>query len=184
MSEQIKLIAQRIRELRELESLNINELAKELEVTFEEYTRYEDGETDIPVGFLLKIANRFNVELATLLTGASAKLRTYCVVRKDKGLCVNRRKEYGYQNLAFNFIDKIAQPFIVTVQPSSGDDVVAQYSHPGQEFNFVLEGSMKVKINNSEIILNEGDSLYFDSANKHGMIALNNNLCKFMAIVM
>src|ERR1035437_5081756 len=141
MSEQIKSIAQRIKELRELENISADVLAKELGIGAEEYSNYENGECDIPVSFLLKVANRLNVELSTLLTGGTPKLRTYCVVRNGKGFSVNRRKEYAYQNLAFNFQNKIAEPFIVTVQPTGNENIVGQYSHSGQEFNYVMEGS-------------------------------------------
>jgi quercetin dioxygenase-like cupin family protein len=35
-----------------------------------------------------------------------------------------------------------------------------------------------------EIILNEGDSIYFDSGHIHAMKALNNEQVKFLAIVL
>jgi len=57
-------------------------------------------------------------------------------------------------------------------------------SHPGQEFNYVIEGVLKVIINGHEIILNEGDSLFFDSGAKHGMKAMNGKPAKFLAIIL
>jgi quercetin dioxygenase-like cupin family protein len=57
-------------------------------------------------------------------------------------------------------------------------------SHPGQEFNYVIEGTLKVIINGNEIILNEGDSLFFDSGANHGMKAMNNKTAKFLAIIL
>ena len=57
-------------------------------------------------------------------------------------------------------------------------------SHPGQEFNFVIKGTMMTIIDGHEIILNEGDSIYFDSGYKHAMRALNNEQVRFLAIVL
>jgi quercetin dioxygenase-like cupin family protein len=89
-----------------------------------------------------------------------------------------------YENLAFNFINKKAEPFMVTIAPYSDNTPVEFNSHPGQEFNYVIEGTMKIVIDNHEIILKEGDSVYYDSAYKHAMKALNNKPVKMLAVVL
>ncbi len=183
MSEQIRQIAARIKELREIAGISTESLAKELGVKLETYLEYESGTTDIPVSFLYNVANRFNVELTAILTGDAPKLHTYCVVRKGKGVSVERREHYKYQNLAYNFINKKAEPFLVTVEPEAEESPVHYNSHPGQEFNYVLEGTLKVFINGYEIVLNEGDSLYFDSGVNHGMKTVGGKTSKFLAII-
>ena len=183
MSEQIKQISMRIKELREISDISPENLAKDLNIHVDTYLEYESGNTDIPVSFLYEIANKFNVELAAILTGDAPKLHTYSVVRKDNGISVDRRKEYKYQSLAYNFVHKKAEPFMVTVEPDA-DSKVHYNSHPGQEFNYVIEGTLKVIINGNEITLNEGDSLFFDSGANHGMKAMNNKTAKFLAIIL
>lgn len=185
MPDQISQVAQRIRELRELSDMSVDEMADKLNISVEKYRQYESGSVDFPVSFLYNVAGLFNIELSVLLTGESPKLHTYSVVRKGKGVSVERRKEYKYQNLAYNFANKKAEPFLVTVEPDKeGTNEMPFYSHSGQEFNYMLEGSMKVVIDNHEIILNEGDSLFFDSGKKHGMQALNGKPAKFLAIIL
>lgn len=183
MSEQIKLIASRIKELREIAGISPEKLASELEVSNETYLEYESGNIDIPVSFLYKISNKFNVELAAILTGDAPKLHTYSIVRKGKGVSVERRKQYKYQHLAYNFIHKKAEPFLVTVEPEDENSSIHYNSHPGQEFNYVLEGTLKVIISGYEIVLNEGDSLFFDSNINHGMKAIGDKPSKFLAII-
>lgn len=183
MSDQIKQIAARIKDLREISGISIEALAKELKVAAELYKEYESGTVDIPVGFLYEISNRFKVELTAILTGEGPRLHTYCLVRKDKGVNVERRKQYKYLNLAFNFINKKAEPFHVTVDPDTEETPVHLSSHPGQEFNYVLEGSLMIVVDGHELILNQGDSLYFDSNCNHGMKALNGQTAKFLAII-
>lgn len=183
MSEQIKLIAQRIRELREISGISLEDLAKEFDISSELYQQYESGSVDIPVSFLYEVANKFHVELTAILTGEGPRLHTYSLVRKGKGISVERRKEYKYQNLAYNFIHKKAEPFLVTVEPNDENTPVAYNTHHGQEFNYVIEGTLKVVINDHELILNEGDSLFFDANCKHGMKALHGKTAKFLAII-
>lgn len=184
MSNQIRQIAARIRELREIYGVTLESLAKEFGIAKEQYEKYESGEVDIPVSFLYKFAGKFNVELTAILTGDNPKLQTYSLVRKGKGVSVERRKEYKYRSLAYNFINKKSEPFLVTVEPNSEDTPISYNVHPGQEFNYLLEGELQIFIDGHELILKEGDSLFFDSNIKHGMKALGNKPAKFLAIIM
>jgi transcriptional regulator with XRE-family HTH domain len=184
MTEQIQLIADRIKELREISGTSTETLAKDLGITSELFLNYESGTVDIPIGFLYKVAHKFGIELSALFSGENPRLHVYSVVRKDKGLIVERRKQYKYEHLAYNFINKKAEPFIVRIGPNEENAPVEFNSHPGQEFNYVIEGAMKIIIDGHEIILNEGDSIYYDSAYTHAMKALNNKTVKMLAVVL
>lgn len=184
MQENIKQIARRIKELREISDMSIESMAKELNVDVEKYIQYESGEYDIPVSFLYAMAGKFNIELTVLLTGEEPKLQRFCVVRKDKGLSIDRRKEYKYQDLAYNFINKKAEIFMVTIDPEKEEKSnIHKYSHEGHEFNYILEGTMKFFYKEQEIILEPGDSIYFDSGSEHAMIALGDKRLKFLAAI-
>lgn len=183
MTDQVQLIASRIKELREIAGISVESFAMELNVETDLLLSYESGNTDIPVGFLFKIAHRFKMELSALLRGDQPKLHVYSVVRKGKGLNVDRRKQYTYENLAYNFIHKKVEPFIVTVVPDQENRTPEFNSHPGQEFNYVLEGSLMVVVDGHEIVLNQGDSIYFDSAYQHAMKALNDQNARFLVII-
>jgi transcriptional regulator with XRE-family HTH domain len=184
MQEELKQIAERIKGLREIMGVSQQTIAKELGITENMYQEYEKGIIDIPVGILYKLAHRFNVELTSLLTGTEPRLHTYCLTRKDHGVSVERRQDYKYQNLAFNFIHKKAEPFLVVVEPEADDAPIHYNNHPGQEFDYVLEGTLKIVLEGHELILNEGDSLFYDSSVNHGMKAMNMKPAKFLAVIM
>jgi quercetin dioxygenase-like cupin family protein len=184
MTEQIAQISKRIKELREISGTTSDSMAKTLGISSELYNEYESGCCDIPVGIIFRIAELFHVELTVLLGGNNPKLHIYGVVRKGKGLKPERRKPYRYESLAYNFIHKKAEPFLVTVDPKQDNTLEEFNSHPGQEFNYVLQGTMMIVIDGHEITLNEGDSIYFDSGYKHAMKALNNEEVKFLAVVL
>jgi transcriptional regulator with XRE-family HTH domain len=184
MNEQIKQIAERIKEIREISGISTETMADRLGVPREKYILYEEGDTDIPVGVIFNISELFNVELSVLLGGDNPRLRIYSIVRDGKGLRLERRKQYRYESLAFNFIHKKAEPFMVTIDPNPKDALLEFNSHPGQEFNYIISGTMLTNIGGHEVILNEGDAIYFDSGYKHAMKALNNEQVKFLAIVL
>jgi len=183
MSDQIKQVAARIKELRDISGTSLETMAREFGISKSTYEAYESGSTDIPVGFLYELASRFDVELTALLTGENPRLRTYALVRKGAGVSVERRKEYKYQSLAFNFAHKKMEPFLVRVDPSPETEPVSLNSHPGQEFNYVLEGMLKIVIDDHDVVLATGDSLFFDSALRHGMKAMKNKPAAFLAVI-
>jgi quercetin dioxygenase-like cupin family protein len=58
------------------------------------------------------------------------------------------------------------QPFLVTLDPS--DKQAALVSHKGEEFNLVLEGTVVVTFGDQDIVLEKGDSIYFNPTYPHG----------------
>lgn len=177
-------IADRIRELRELKEMSVDQMAQALSVTPERYQVLESGSEDISASKLNQIAQLFNVDLALLLTGKESRMNTFTVTRAGKGVTVERRKQYQYQALAANFTGKHGEPFLVTCPAKGEDAAVSLNTHPGQEMDYILEGCLKVVICGNEIILNPGDTIFFDSSHPHGMAALGNSPAKFIAIIM
>jgi len=182
MNEQIKQIAERLRGLRESLDLSIQEMAGQTNRSEEEILQYESGTTDIPMSFLFEVAQHFDVETSTLISGTEAHMKNYFLTRYGKGISVERTKAYKYQALGSGFKHPKAQPFEVTVEPNDKD--IYLNTHEGEEFNYVLEGKLLLKIKDKELILNPGDSIYFNSTIPHGMKALDGKPVKFLAIIM
>ncbi len=183
MSVDLQQIASRIKELRQIAGVSIETLAGGFGIPVETYRHYESGAADMPVTFLTQVADRFGVELTVLLTGDEPRLHTYALVRAGNGVAVRRHAAYDYEDLAFNFVDKSIEIFMVTVPASAEGAPVSLNSHPGQEFNHVLEGRMRVFIEERELVLEPGDSLYFDASVPHGMQALDDQPARFLAVV-
>lgn len=184
MCDPIKSIANRLRELREVLELSAQEVAESCHLRVEEYMALESGESDISVNVLQTIARRYGISLDVLMFGEEPKMNAYFITRAGAGVSVERRKAYKYEALASGFRDRKADPFIVTVEPAPADAPMHLNSHEGQEMNYVLEGRLLLSLNGKELVLNVGDSLYFDSSLPHGMKALDGRTVRFLAIIM
>ncbi len=184
MDEQIKQIAERLRGLRDALDLSVEEVAADCNLPAETYRALESGENDFSVSLLQRIAHKYGVTLDELMFGEEPKMKAYFLTRKGTGVSVERTKAYKYESLASGFKNRIADPFIVTVEPKPEGTPVYFNTHVGQEFNLVIEGRLLLNINGKELILNPGDSLYFDSSKPHGMLALDGKTVKFLAVVM
>ena len=182
MEEAIKQIAARLRGLREILVLTQEELTDECGIELKDYQEAESGNADISVSMLQKISRKYDIALDALMFGEEPKMNSYFLTRAGKGVSIERTKVYKYQSLAVRFINRQADPFIVTVEPN--DNPIHYNKHEGQEFNYVLEGEMMLSINGKELMLKEGDSLYFDSKLPHGMKALNGKRVRFLAVIM
>ena len=181
MNEQIKQIAERLRGLRDVLDLTPEEVAESCQMSLEAYLEMESGNKDISVSALQQIARKYDVSLDVLMFGEEPKMSSYFLTRKGAGVSVERTKAYKYEALASGFRRRMADPFIVTVEPKPEGTPVHLNSHEGQEFNMVMEGRLLLNIDGKDIILNEGDSLYFDSTRPHGMQALDGKTVKFLS---
>lgn len=183
MSENIRRIAMRVRELREIWGESREAAANALNIPLELYEKYESGETDLSISFLCDVAARYKTEVTALMTGDDPRLHKYCLVRSGKGVSVERRKEFQYKSLAYNFTHKHVQPFLVTIEPNVNETPVSLNAHAGQEFDYVLSGTILLNIAGKEMTLNAGDSIYFDSSYPHGMKAAGEAPAVFLAVV-
>jgi transcriptional regulator with XRE-family HTH domain len=161
----------RIRELREILEISAFDMAADIGMSLETYTRYENGEQDIPISVLYGIANRLGTDVTVLITGEDPKMASAAVCRKGKGVKVERYPGYEYSSLAYNFKGRTMEPLQVFLDPSRPQ--AEPVSHHGQEFNFVTEGRVKVTVGGSDHILAAGDSIYFDARLPHGQSAVD-----------
>ncbi|MDG5801057.1 XRE family transcriptional regulator [Marinilabiliaceae bacterium ANBcel2] len=182
MENQLIEMGTRIKDLREIRGLTSEEAAESCGLKPEEYLKLEKGETDIHVGALQLLAKTLGTDITSLLSGKEPRMHEYTITRQHRGVAVARRNAYKYRSLASNFINRKADAFHVTVEPKK-EEKPGFNSHPGQEFNMVLKGAMKLYLKDKEMILNEGDSIYFDSGLPHAMSALNNEACEFLALI-
>lgn len=179
-------IAERLKGLREMMEISPEEMAGVCGISVEKYLEHEAGNVDFSVTMLYNCAERFGVDVTALFTGTTPKLASYSVVRAGDGLSVERRHSFTYQHLASHFKQREAEPFLVTAPYSQAaqSQPIQLSTHNGQEMDYVLSGCLRICINGKEEVLNEGDTVYYDSGLPHGMIAVGGAPCKFIAIVL
>lgn len=186
MEVRLKEVAERIRTLREILELSDEQMAKTCGMSVEQYKEKEAGSEDFSFSFLLQCAEALGVDMVELITGETPKLTGYSIVRSGQGLPIERRKGFKYNHLAYLFRDKRCEPLLV-VAPYSEEAQSAPIElsrHPGQEFDLVLRGSLKMMFEGREEHLRQGDSVYYNSSCGHGMIATGGEDCTFLAVVL
>ena len=186
MDYKIREVADRIRELRLISGISVEEMAQRTNVTVEEYNQYEAGSRNMSIAFLYRCVLIFGVDFSDLLEGRSAKLRNYALTRKGDGQRIEEAHHMIGYNLAPDFRNRIALPLYMKLHYQEGAEYqdIELVTHEGQECDIVIRGQMKIQIGSNTEILNPGDTIYYDSSIPHGMIAVNGEDCAFYAIVL
>ena len=182
----IKEIAARIRELREVTGLSVEEMASRTGISVEEYIQCEAGNRNLSVAFLYHCTLSFGVDMGDLLEGRSPKLRSYALTRKGDGQRIEEAHNMVGFNLAADFRNRIALPLYMELNyhPGAENERIELVTHEGQECDIVIKGHMRVQIGEHSEVLHPGDCIYYDSATPHGMIAVDGEDCAFYAIVL
>ena len=181
MNKEFKQIGMRIREMREVSGLSVDEVVKELGVVKTDYLEYEESGENVPISVLYDLANLFKVDMNEILTGQTPRLDDYCLVKKGCGTRIERFPGYSFKSLAARFGHKLMEPLLVTIEPS--DDELKLVTHKGQEFNMVLEGRVALFLDDKQLVLEEGDCVYFNSAHPHGQKAMDGNTAVFLTVI-
>ncbi len=174
-------IGARLRELREVSDYTIEELASELNISPEVYAEYEKNGKDVPISVIYEIAQKFKVDFTEIITGNTAWLDTYHLIRRGGGKNVNRNPDYHFEDLAYRYGNKIMQPLLVTLEPS--DAPAKPITHKGQEFNLVLEGTVIITLGSKEITMNAGDSIYFNPLIPHAQRCGGDVKARFLTVI-
>ena len=111
----IREVAGRIRDLREVNGLSIEEMAQRTGLSVEEYTAHEEGKRNLSIAFLYRCVLILGVDMSDLLEGHSPKLRSYSLTRKGEGQKIEEAHHMVGYNLAAGFRNRIALPLYMEI---------------------------------------------------------------------
>ncbi len=183
--EESKLIAGRLKWARENLDISVDSMAEACGTTEEEYVRLESGNEDFSFSFLFKCAKLLGMDISELVSGNDPKLDFYNLTRAGGGMPIKREKEFEYRHVAPLLKNRQSEPFIVTAKYDEElqSKPIPVATHRGQEFNLILSGQLKIQLGKHTYVMNPGDTVYYDSAHPHGMIAVGGTDCTFLSVV-
>ncbi len=175
-------IARRIAALRRESGLTLRQLADRSGLSDTYLNRVERQKTPINIANLEKVAGAFGVPLASFFAADSAR-PPVVVTRAGSARKVRFRGRRGFrvELLADGKKGKLMEPLLVDL--TSAQDEVPLQAHPGQEFNFVLEGRCLFLFGKDRLELETGDAVFFDATVPHVCRALGPGLSRLLAVV-
>ena len=176
-----KIVGEKIKSLRESQSISMEELAQRSGLAIEQIERIENN-IDLPsLAPLIKIARVLGVRLGTFLDDQDENGPVVCRKSEAKDSisfsnnAIHSRKHMEYHS-------RHMEPFIIDVAPTDDSDFVLS-SHEGEEFIMVMEGTMEISYGKNTYLLEEGDSIYYDSIVPHHVHAYEGQAAKILAVI-
>ena len=87
---------------------------------------------------------------------------------------------YSYEALANPYPNKLMEPFILYPSENITQNT---FKHDGEEVLFILQGKLNFKYGDREILLEEGDAIYFDSGVPHTGEAVGDEMVKCFVVI-
>lgn len=165
-------IGQRIRTLREINNKSADDIAATLRISNDEYYSYEQGSADIPISILHRIAAMFRMEVSELLENQQPESAALTIIRAEDGVLIEEQNDFRTFALAHTYLNRKIEPKIIAIEPAL--DMPNKKAHSGQEFNFILSGTIEFIHGSQKHTLHSGDSVYFDASITHARRAIGN----------
>jgi len=183
-----RVIPKRLKQLRKQKNLKLAELAERTGLTKGYLSRIENSRNPPPIATLGRIAEALGADITDLLpkTGGPVEDVELVISRKNQRKEIDKRgTPYGYiyEGLALEKKGKNMEPFIVSTGFDHKVDIQTDFRHQGEEFIFVLEGRMAFFFKGKSYILEEGDSVYFDSDIPRSGRSLGEKKAKILIVI-
>ncbi|MDR0574802.1 MAG: XRE family transcriptional regulator [Tannerella sp.] len=185
-----KIIGEKIKGLREMKNISVEDMAERSSLTEEQIMRIEGNEDFPSLAPLIKIARVLGVRLGTFLDDQQELGPVIC--RRESLQCsegigftnnaVRKHKYMSYHALSTDKSGRHMEPFIIDVEPAKNADFIFS-THEGEEFIYVIEGAIEINYGKNTYILHEGDCIYYDSIVAHHVHAENEKPAKILGVI-
>ncbi len=178
-------VGERIKALREERGLSIEDLASRTGFDTAMLEQVENDMISPPLGIMVRLAKALDMKLGTLISSGD---KQYSIIRKQDRKPISRyaskkgvKYGYAYESLAPEKKDRTMEPFLVTLEPA--DEEPKPSTHDGEEFIFVLDGEMEVRIGDETHVLHPGDCIYYDSTLPHLVKTKGDTITRILAVL-
>ena len=179
-------VGERVSQVRDKRGLSLEDVSRRTGIDVSMLSQIEEGAVAPPLGTIIKLAKALEMRMGYFISGEED--RPYTIVRHSDRKVVSRydskkAKYYGYEyeSLAPHKKERHMEPFLVTLEPAETEE--ERSTHDGQEFIFVLQGQMEVRLGEELHILDPGDAIYYDSTVPHLVKAHGKKPTKILAVL-
>lgn len=180
----VESLGARLLALRTLNSLSLEEVARRAEITKSYLSKVERGLSAPSLATVLKLARALGLSSGQLL-GDEPRDDEVVVVKAADRVPFSRTKGragYLYEAIAAHRPTKAMMPFIMRPPLRSGTKL-EMVTHAGEELIFVVSGEMEIVFAGRSVVLQAGDSVYFNASVPHRSRSLGKKLAEALVVV-
>jgi mannose-6-phosphate isomerase-like protein (cupin superfamily) len=181
-------VGAKIASIRELKNISQEELAERCHLSLFQIKAIEEQNLVASLAVLIKIARALGVRLGTFLDDDLGSWPV--VMRNDEAhktisfssQVSDSHSHLNFFSLAGNKSGRHMEPFLIDIHPANNKEIILS-SHEGEEFLYVLEGAIKIHYGKNEYIINQGESIYYDSIVDHLVCSAIEKSAKILAVL-
>ena len=180
-------VGEHVRAFREGQGLTLQQFSERVGFSSAVLEQLENRMVSPSLGMLVKIANTFGTTVSAFIGGKEE--REFSIVRKEDRTTVSRvglkyggKSPYIYESLGAGKAGRKMEPFLVRLQPLT-EPPTARSTHDGEEFLFVLSGKVEVFLGSLSDVLEEGDSIYYNSTIPHHVHSASEGEAIILAVI-
>jgi transcriptional regulator with XRE-family HTH domain len=188
MSNNHTIVGFKIKGIRESKNISVEEIAERTGLSVEQINSIESDQYLPSLGPLIKVARALGVRLGTFLDDNDNLGPVVCRAEERNNSisfsngASDARKHMEYHSLAKQKAGRSMEPFVIDIQPSEERNFKLS-AHEGEEFIYVLEGSVEIDYGKQHYTLNAGDSIFYDSIVQHHVHGAPGQAAKILAVV-
>jgi quercetin dioxygenase-like cupin family protein len=172
----VESVGQKIKQVRSKKNITLDTIANDTGFSIDYLKKIEAGKKIPPVGALLQIARALEID-------STFFLREQASAVQDRVRAYTKRTDnYAYTTLTPGAENKHLKAFKVAIEPLQDHEGVG-YQHEGEEFVYVLSGSVEIAVGEHINVLEEGDSLHFNSGIRHRMRNVSDTRAEMLVVV-
>lgn len=162
-------IGKRIKEIRKASKKTISSVATDAEVSNGLISRIENGRTIPSLPVLFNIIAALEVNVSDFFEGMpKPSEQGYILSRSEDNATIEKEEEAKGFSYKYIFGKQLAtigfEAVVLEVQPNSQREKVETDAY---EFKYMISGECTYRIGEEEVLLKEGDSLFFDGRIPH-----------------
>lgn len=165
-----KYIALKVKRKRIEQGLKIIDVARTANMSQSMVSKIENAQVSTSLESLSRLCDAIGLTFSSIFSDYDRPDGGAQLTPAGEGMEVVRRgteKGHTYHLLSYQRGNKKSyEPFLITMDDAS--EVFPTFSHPGQEFIYLLEGSILYRHGNHIYEMKPGDSLSFDAEVPHG----------------
>ena len=171
-------LGEKVQKLRESHEWSLEDLAQRTGHTPEFIQQVENNEVVPSVSFLLRISKALDVDPGTFLRDDEKA----AIQDQRAQAFIKRTKNYYYQTLTPGAENLHLRGFMITIEPKQAHKPVA-YKHEGEEFIYVMEGSLELTLDHKIKHLKVGESIHYNSEIPHKLKNLGNDTTRCLVML-
>ena len=176
-----KDIGKKVKELRTNMKMTLKDLSEQTQLSTGFLSQLERGLTAVATDSLGRIAQALGVNSAYFFSGHTQS-RSYVLRSYEKEVFQIDNSRFIHYHLTNSIGDKSLLPRLIELLPINCNEDITPYPHEGEEFVYVLEGTLTLFINDEQIDLFPGDSAHYTSSTPHNWANYTNKIVRLLVV--